>query len=101
MKVATDACLFGAWASEEILKLRIIGRMLDIGTGTGLLSLMILQKNPGLLIDAIEIDPGAAEQANSNTTNSLFEPKINVIHHDALNYYYTHLYDLIVTNPLL
>ncbi len=99
MKVTTDACLFGAWASSELLKFQVKGKMLEIGTGTGLLSLMIIQKNPGLIIDAIEIDPGAAKQAVTNISNSPYHKLINVINHDALNYEYSYKYDIIVSNP--
>jgi len=59
MKVTTDGCLFGAWTSDRVMSLELGVRsskdrnMLDIGTGTGLLSLMLLQKNPVLLLQMI------------------------------------------------
>ncbi len=58
MKVGTDGVLLGAWT-----ELPLTGKVLDIGTGTGLLALMMTQRNPGLLIHAIEIDESASIQA--------------------------------------
>jgi tRNA1Val (adenine37-N6)-methyltransferase len=65
MKVTTDGCLFGAWVSK-ILKHNPVKKILDIGTGTGLLSLMIAQHNNNAIIDAVEIEKGAAMQAHEN-----------------------------------
>ena len=66
MKVTTDGCLFGAWTAKSINALGLRqGSMLDIGAGTGLLSLMAAQKN-NLQIDLIEINANAAGQAMEN-----------------------------------
>lgn len=66
MKVCTDSCLFGAWVAKEISINSTDNNALDIGTGTGLLSLIIHQQNLNLAIDAIEIDINAATQAKEN-----------------------------------
>lgn len=95
MKVTTDGCLFGAWVTNELSK-DAYGRALDIGAGTGLLSLMIAQKNK-LLIDAVEIDAPAAKQAVENVKASPFRT-ITVIEEDILKLP-TDTYDVIVSNP--
>src|SRR4051812_47572749 len=82
MKVTTDACFFGAWAAKELLEsTNIATNLLDIGTGTGLLSLMIAQKND-LLIDAVEIDKEAAEQAKENISSSPWKKNIHIFNQD-------------------
>jgi len=62
MKVCTDSCILGAWAAGRLYGAK---KILDIGTGTGLLSLMLAQKSDGL-IDSIELDPESAAEAGEN-----------------------------------
>ncbi len=97
MKITTDACLFGAWCAEEISRTNS-AKLLDIGTGTGLLSLMIAQKN-SLKIDAIEIDKEAAQQASENITASPWKENIQVIHEDIGAFHTGKKYDCMVSNP--
>lgn len=95
MKVSTDACLQGAWTPlrSEIKK------VLDIGAGTGLLSLMLAQRHPSISIDALEIDTAAAQQAKENFEASPWSDRLRLIHIDAKNYCAPHRYDLIICNP--
>ena len=65
MKVGTDGVLLGAWAPVEQAQ-----RILDIGTGTGLLALMAAQRNPFAHIDALEIEDNAFQQASENENKS-------------------------------
>ena len=99
MKVTTDACLFGAWAATEIEKEKWkMKTCFDIGTGTGLLSLMMTQKN-NILIDAIEIDEEAAEQAKENIAASSWAAQITVIRENVANCMPAKKYDCIISNP--
>ena len=95
MKVTTDACLFGAWVAEQCHK--TIKNLLDIGTGTGLLSLMIAQEND-CAIDAVEIDNNAAAEAKENIAASPWKEKISVIEADITKHR-SKKYDCIVSNP--
>jgi len=98
MKVTTDACLFGAWVAKKISGKDWKGKkLLDIGTGSGLLSLMIAQQND-LSIDAVEIDALAAEQALDNFSSSPFQDNLKIIHSNILDFKYDG-YDYIVSNP--
>lgn len=100
MKVTTDGCLFGAWVAERLMKHEAgDGKLLDIGTGTGLLSLMLAQKNPLLSIDAVELDKEAAQQANENVSCSPWKRNFNVIQADARKFSYSHQYNIIISNP--
>ena len=71
---------------------------LDIGTGTGLLSLMLAQ-NTCLVLDAVELDSHAYEQAKQNIQNSPWEGRISIINIDILDYCPPEKYDLIISNP--
>jgi len=99
MKVTTDACLFGALTPIFSTSGEGVHRVLDIGTGTGLLSLMYAQKNSDAFIDAIEIDEEAYEQAKENAAASPFADRINLVHGDAKTFSFTKKYDLIISNP--
>jgi tRNA1Val (adenine37-N6)-methyltransferase len=94
MKVCTDACVLGAWTDATGA-----GRLLDIGAGTGLLSLMVAQRFPSLRIDALELDFEAADQARENVANSPFAGRIRVIQGDIRSYADEEKYEAIVTNP--
>jgi len=100
MKVTTDACLFGAWVSAGIRSSESgVLSVLDVGTGTGILSLMLTQKNSITTIDAIEINEDSYRQATENVAASLFADRINTIHGDAKKYSFANKYDLIISNP--
>lgn len=101
MKVTTDACLFGAWAVKEAGSQRPeAGAVLDIGTGTGLLSLMLAQKTDAHF-DAIEIDKDAAGQAAENVAVSPWKERIHIIRGDIkeLSATLPGKYDIIISNP--
>lgn len=96
MKVGTDGVLLGLWTGIEHA-----GSCLDIGTGTGLISLILAQKEHNLRIDAIDIDKVAIEQAKENIAASPFSDRINC-YHSSLQVYTEECgkkYDLIVSNP--
>jgi tRNA1Val (adenine37-N6)-methyltransferase len=100
MKVCTDACLFGAWAAhdQELLNAKSI---LDIGTGTGLLSLLLAQANPNATFTAVEIEQEAATEAASNFTLSPWHEQLNLVHDTIQNFGNNTItrYNVIITNP--
>lgn len=98
MKVTTDGCLFGS-LSPTLDKGNGVIKVLDIGTGTGLLSLMYAQVKHNASIDAIEIDKDGFEQACENVKASPWAGRINVFHGDAKDFQFPHKYDLVISNP--
>ncbi len=100
MKVTTDACLFGAWVANAIKNNKVANNQaLDIGAGTGLLSLMIAQKNLLIKIDAVEIDNNAFEQAKENIAASPWHNSITLHHSDIKKLVLTKSYSVIISNP--
>jgi tRNA1Val (adenine37-N6)-methyltransferase len=95
MKVGTDAVLLGAWVDPKNSK-----RILDIGTGTGIIALMLAQKSKAVL-DALDVDENACAQALENAGNCPWRERIHVIHNSVQNYSddTEEKYDLIVSNP--
>lgn len=94
MKVGTDGVLLGAWCS-----VRSASRILDVGVGSGLISLMIAQRAPQAYIEGIEMDESAFSQARENINMSLFSERISIHLGDFLHFCPPHRYDLIVSNP--
>jgi len=95
MKVCTDSCILGAYISPDHAK-----TILDIGTGTGLLALMVAQKTSAS-IDAIEIEEMAYEQAKENVNASPWSNAIRIFHTSIQKFALesNELYDLIISNP--
>lgn len=99
MKVCTDSCLFGAWVADKIKTKKIMPkRILDIGSGTGLLSLMIAQKSDSET-DAIEIDENSFLLTEENFAVSQWHQRLHAFHDDIKNWSSSHKYDLIISNP--
>lgn len=94
LKVGTDGVVLGAWANVEGAK-----RILDIGTGTGLLALMAAQRNAEAWIDAVEIDDASAVQAAENVTASPWADRVRVHRMDVRRLRASDPYDLILCNP--
>jgi tRNA1Val (adenine37-N6)-methyltransferase len=95
MKVCTDSCILGAWSAKS---LNGVEKILDVGTGTGLLSLMLAQKSDSR-IDSIELDPESAAQASENIMNSSWPGRIRLIEGNVLHLPLPSDYDFIISNP--
>lgn len=95
MKVCTDSCLFGAYIPAEDA-----ASALDIGTGTGLLALMLAQRSQAQ-IEAVEIEPQAARQASENVAASPWADRVRVYPQSLQAFAQTNqlTYDLILSNP--
>lgn len=93
MKVGTDGVLLGAWGCVEGR------RILDIGTGTGLIALMAAQRNPEAKVWGVDIDEEAVFQARENIAESPFCSRIECILQDVLAFETGELFDAILCNP--
>ena len=94
MKVGTDGVLLGAWTDLSSSR-----RILDIGTGTGLIALMAAQRCPEAEITAIDIDAEAVEQARENIASSPWKNRVGVWLQDVCTYTSDTGFDTIVSNP--
>ena len=92
MKVGTDGTLLGAWADGG-------RRILDIGTGTGLIAIMMAQRFPDAQVTGIDIVPSAVEQARENVADSPFADRIEILHQQLETFTPPTLFSLIVSNP--
>ncbi len=96
MKVCTDACIFGSWIADKNLQIK---NCLDIGSGTGLLSLMFAQKDLFADIDAVDLEENASIQTKENFENSQWSKRLKVFNADIKNFVSQKKYDLIISNP--
>lgn len=97
MKIGTDGVLLGAWLPIS----DSVNSILDVGTGTGVISLMAAQRSNAELVDAIEIDENAYEQAVDNFEESPWGDRL-FCYHASFQEFFTEItdtYDLIVSNP--
>lgn len=100
MKIGTDAVLLGAWVFLE----NQIDSILDVGSGTGIIALMLAQRSFALTIDAVEIDNDAYEQTVTNFENSNWGDRLYCYHSSFQNFAEEiaeedETYDLIISNP--
>ena len=94
MKIGTDGILIGAWVNVS-KKLRA----LDIGSGTGIISIMLCQRNLNLELDSVEISPSAIIDAKINIKNCNWSERIKLYHQNLKDFHPNSNYDLIVSNP--
>lgn len=104
MKVGTDGVLLGAWAGQGCPD-AFPGTILDIGTGSGLIALMLAQRFPGAQVTGIDIDAAAAAQAAENFAASPWPQRLNSLHISIQDFLcraeacQSRRFDLIVSNP--
>ena len=94
MKVGTDGTLLGAWTKAFKPQ-----QILDIGTGTGLIAMMLAQRFENAQIKAIEIDANASQQAAENFQNSPWSNRLSLKHISLQRFKHLSSFDLIVSNP--
>lgn len=104
MKVGTDAILLGAWAFGDVSvdSTRNVKSILDVGTGSGIVALMMAQRFPKAVVQALEIDEAAAQQAAENFRSSPWPNRLRVDQANFNQWIETHSlrrFELIVSNP--
>ncbi len=95
MKVGTDGVLLGAWAKTP----EKVQNILDVGTGSGVIALMLAQRFPSAKVTGIDIEKGAYEQAEENFQNSAFASQLIARNTAIQDFNSTDKFDLIVSNP--
>jgi len=95
MKVCTDACIMGAWYAS---KLSGVNSVLDIGSGTGLLMMMLAQQSDAV-IHGIEIQPDCYQQLKENISQNSWARRMQVFNGDVRGYAFPLQYDFIISNP--
>lgn len=98
MKVCTDSLIFGALIPIKTLLTNEPPRVLDIGTGTGILSLMAMQRGVAS-VTALELMPDSALEAKENIAASRWANSVDVLQQDFRDYQSEQLFDLIISNP--
>ena len=94
MKISTDAVLLGSLVQSDAPK-----QILDIGTGTGVIALMLAQRFPEASLTALELDPEAASQARENCKQSPFSERLAVLQGRFQDFPAEERFDLLVSNP--
>jgi len=94
MKISTDAVLLGSLVQSDAPK-----QILDIGTGTGVIALMLAQRFPEASLTALELDPEAASQARENCEQSPFSERLTVLQGRFQDFPEEECFDLLVSNP--
>ncbi|MEE1148658.1 MAG: methyltransferase [Alistipes sp.] len=94
MKIGTDGVLLGAWAD-----IASDCRILDMGTGTGLIAIMAAQRNAEARIVAVDIVEDAVAEARRNVANTAWAERIEILHCDVNEYHADEKFDHIVSNP--
>ncbi|QLB17013.1 tRNA (adenosine(37)-N6)-methyltransferase TrmM [Mannheimia varigena] len=95
MKVNTDGILLGA-----IAHIKNVQQILDLGTGSGLVAVMLAQRtSSNCQITALDLEPNAYQQAVKNAENSAWAERIEVVQGDVMQHRFEHKFDLIVSNP--
>ncbi|HYE56554.1 MAG TPA: methyltransferase [Chitinophagaceae bacterium] len=95
MKVCTDACILGAWFAEKV---PAYAQVLDIGSGSGLLMMMLAQKNRAG-VHGIEIDLPSFKQLKENISHSKWKDKLKAFPGDVRTFSFPGQYDFIISNP--
>ena len=97
LKICTDSCLFGAWAAKQNIPSE---KVLDIGSGTGLLSLMFIQKNLNSTLTGIEIDATSASLTDQNFKHSPWSQQLRAVNISLQNFENADAkFDVIICNP--
>ncbi len=93
MKVGTDGVLLGAWTTTDNAS-----RIIDIGTGTGLIALMLTQRSNAIIV-GVDVEENACNQATINFNASPWKERLNIVHSKIQDYQTDEKFDLIVSNP--